>query len=117
MYSSQTLVSDGTVNRVDLSIEYLDKQDIQVFVDDALLPSGGYAWTWASDTAINFNQAVQLGSVINIRRTTAYDNIKHIFEVGGAVFKDRNVDENFRQVLYWCQDFIEVSPFMTYGIS
>ena len=107
MYSSQTLVSDGTVNRVDLSIEYLDKQDIQVFVDDALLPSGGYAWTWASDTAINFNQPVRLGSVINIRRTTAYDNIKHIFEVGGAVFKDRNVDENFRQVLYWCQDFIE----------
>ena len=107
MYSSQTLVSDGTVNRVDLSIEYIDKSDIQVFVDDSLLPTNGYAWTWASDTAINFNQPVLLGSVINIRRTTAYDNIKHIFEVGGAVFKDRNVDENFRQVLYWCQDFIE----------
>ena len=107
MYSSQTLVSDGTVNRVDLSIEYIDKSDIQVFVDDALLPTNGYAWTWASDTAINFNQPVRLGSVINIRRTTAYDNIKHVFEVGGAVFKDRNVDENFRQVLYWCQDFIE----------
>ena len=107
MYSSQTLVSDGTVNRVDLSIEYIDKSDIQVFVDDALLPTNGYAWTWASDMAINFNQPVRLGSVINIRRNTAYDNIKHTFEVGGAVFKDRNVDENFRQVLYWCQDFIE----------
>ena len=107
MYSSQTLVSDGTVNRVDLSIEYLSKTDIQVYVDDALLPANGYAWTWASDTAINFNQVVRLGSVINIRRSTAYDTIKHIFEVGGAIFKDRNVDENFRQVLYWCQDFIE----------
>ena len=107
MYSSQTLVSDGTVTRVDLSIEYLVKEDIKVFVDDALLPTNGYAWTWASDTAINFNQPVRLGSVINVRRATAYDKIKHIFEVGGAIFKDRNVDENFRQVLYWCQDFIE----------
>ena len=107
MYSSQTLVSDGTVQRVDLSIEYLDKQDIKVFVDDALLPSGGYAWTWVSDTAITLNQPVHNRGVINIRRVTVYDTIKHIFEVGGAVFKDRNVDENFRQVLYWCQDFIE----------
>ena len=107
MYSSQTLVSDGTVQRVDLSIEFLVREDIRVFVDDALLPANGYSWTWVSDTAITLNQPVHNRGVINIRRTTAYDNIKHVFEVGGAVFKDRNVDENFRQVLYWCQDFIE----------
>ena len=107
MYSSQTLVSDGTVQRVDLSIEFIIREDIRVFVDDALLPANGYTWTWASDTAINLNKPVHNRGVINVRRVTAYDSIKHVFEVGGAVFKDRNVDENFRQVLYWCQDFIE----------
>lgn len=111
MYSSQTLVSDGTVQRVDLSIEFLVREDIRVFVDDALLPANGYSWTWVSATAITLNQPVHNRGVINIRRVTAYDTIKHIFEVGGAVFKDRNVDENFRQVLYWCQDFIEGKSF------
>ena len=51
-YSIQREVSDGTLNRIVLRIEYLNKEDISVFVD--LLPADGteYSWSWDGDDIV-----------------------------------------------------------------
>ena len=109
MYSSQTAKSDGTLERLNLSLAYISKDDIFVTVDDVLLPTPEYSWTWVGNDVIQFNKPIANDSIVNVRRVTPLDRMRHVFAVGGAIFKDKSVDENFRQLLYQVQEFSEGS--------
>lgn len=98
-YSTQRAVSDGTLTDILLSIEYIDREDIQVLVDNA--PATG--WGWITDTLIRFSAPVPAGSEVLVQRSTALAGVLNVF-TRGAIFDDPTMDENFRQLLYICQE-------------
>lgn len=104
-FSIQRAVSDGTLDTIVLSIEYFDKTDISVFVDDVLLPDGTYTWAW-DGLDIKITPAVANGSEVLVRRTTKFDDMYHNFD-DGAVFNDTTMDDNFRQLLFIFQEGVE----------
>lgn len=107
-YSIQREVSDGTLSRIVLRIEYEDKESISVYVDDTLLDgTGKYTWTWDGDDIV-ITPNVEEGSEVLIRRLTAIDKMLHSFE-SGAVFNNQSMDENFRQLLHIAQEYSEGS--------
>lgn len=104
-YSLQQVVSDGSLNRITVSIDYIDKANISVFVDDILLPDGTYTWVWdGGDVVITPN--VANASIVVVKRSTKFDLPYHDFSAG-AVFKDSSIDENFRQMLFIAQEAAE----------
>lgn len=107
-YSIQREVSDGTLSRIVLRIEYEDKESISVYVDDTLLDgTGKYTWQWDGDDIV-ITPNVEEGSEVLIRRLTAIDKMLHSFE-SGAVFNNQSMDENFRQLLHIAQEYSEGS--------
>jgi len=109
-YSIQRETSDGTLGTIDLSIEYIDQTDISVYVDDVIIDKVGgsttYLWDWINADSISITPDVADGLVVMIKRSTPFDALYHIF-TDSAVFSDRSMDENFRQVLYLSQEAIE----------
>lgn len=104
-YSLQEAVSDGSLNRLTPSFPYFSKDDINVYIDNTLLPANGYAWVWdGSDVVIT--PTVPNGGVVLLRRLTDLAQALHDFNAG-AVFNDNSMDENFRQILYLAQEFTE----------
>lgn len=103
-YSTQQAVSDGTLDQLDLSIEYLDRSEISVYFNDVLTT----AWTWVGVSAatIRFNTTVANGVVVLVRRTTAKDGLRHSF-VGGADFSAATLDEDLLQSLHIAQEAAE----------
>lgn len=104
-YSLQRAVSDGTLNTIPVSIKYLDKTDIAVFVDDVLLPNSKYTYVWSANNIV-ITPNVAKGSAVLIKRTTKFDRPYHDFSAG-AVFKDSTVDDNFLQMLFIAQETSE----------
>lgn len=109
MYSVQIAVSDGTLTRIALSIEYFEKDDITLYRNLETTPLVlGTDWQWDGDTTINLltNIPVPLGSYITIRRNTNIDRAFNIYD-GGAAFSRDTLDENFKQMIYLAQEFTE----------
>lgn len=109
MYSVQIAVSDGTLTRISLSIEYFEKDDITLYRNLELTPLVlGTDWQWDGDTHINLltNIPVPLGSYITVRRNTNIDRAFNIYD-GGAAFSRDTLDENFKQMIYLAQEFTE----------
>lgn len=109
MYSVQIAVSDGTLTRISLSIEYFEKDDITLYRNLELTPLVlGTDWQWDGDTTINLltNTPVPLGSYITVRRNTNIDRAFNIYD-GGAAFSRDTLDENFKQMIYLAQEFTE----------
>lgn len=109
MYSVQIAVSDGTLTRIALSIEYFEKDDITLYRNLELTPLVlGTDWQWDGDTHINLltNIPVPLGSYITVRRNTNIDRAFNIYD-GGAAFSRETLDENFKQMVYLAQEFTE----------
>ena len=109
MYSVQIAVSDGTLTRIALSIEYFEKDDITLYRNLELTPLVlGTDWQWDGDTHINLltNIPVPLGSYITVRRNTNIDRAFNIYD-GGAAFSRDTLDENFKQMIYLAQEFTE----------
>lgn len=109
MYSVQIAVSDGTLTRISLSIEYFEKDDITLYRNLELTPLVlGTDWQWDGNTAINLltNTPVPLGSYITVRRNTNIDRAFNIYD-GGAAFSRDTLDENFKQMIYLAQEFTE----------
>ena len=109
MYSVQIAVSDGTLTRISLSIEYFEKDDITLYRNLELTPLVlGTDWQWDGDTHINLltNIPVPLGSYITVRRNTNIDRAFNIYD-GGAAFSRETLDENFKQMIYLAQEFTE----------
>lgn len=109
MYSVQIAVSDGTLTRIALSIEYFEKDDITLYRNLELTPLVlGADWQWDGDTHINLltNIPVPVGSYITVRRNTNIDRAFNIYD-GGAAFSRETLDENFKQMIYLAQEFTE----------
>ena len=109
MYSVQIAVSDGTLTRISLSIEYFEKDDISLYRNLELTPLVlGTDWQWDGNTAINLltNIPVPDGDYITVRRNTNIDRAFNIYD-GGAAFSRDTLDENFKQMIYLAQEFTE----------
>lgn len=109
MYSVQIAVSDGTLTRIALSIEYFEKDDITLYHNLELTPLVlGTDWQWDGDTHINLLTGipVPVGSYITVRRNTNIDRAFNIYD-GGAAFSRETLDENFKQMIYLAQEFTE----------
>lgn len=109
MYSVQIAVSDGTLTRISLSIEYFEKDDITLYRNLETTPLVlGTDWQWDGDTAINLlmNIPVPDGEYITVRRNTNIDRAFNIYD-GGAAFSRDTLDENFKQMIYLAQEFTE----------
>ncbi len=101
-FSTQREVSDGTLVDVRLQIEFIDREDINVFVDD--IPKYvGVDWDWVSDTLFQMREPVPAGQELLVQRATNLAGVLNVF-VGGASFDDPTMDENFRQMLFIAQE-------------
>lgn len=106
-FSTQRAVSDGTLQDLLLEIKYIDKEDVNVFIDD--VPQVVEVdYEWISNILIRFTSPVPLDAEVLLQRATKLDNVLNIFTLG-AVFDDPTMDENFRQMLYIAQEAREGS--------
>lgn len=106
-YSTQRTTSDGTLVSLDLSIDYLDREDINVFFN-GLPDDTKWNWVGETDARIEFTPAVPNGVEVLVQRSTALDVVRHIFNLGAA-FNNSTMDENFSQVLLLVQEAVEGS--------
>ena len=109
-YSIQRAVSDGSLNRVAVSLAYLDKSDISVWVDDIQIPETGaeqYPWSWDGDDIV-FSSNIPSGIEVLVRRSTNRGAVQNVFS-GRAEFSNKTMDENFTQMLYLAQEYSEGS--------
>lgn len=110
-YSIQRVTSDGTLVALDLTIKYISRTDMFVYVGSVLQAQDGstpYTWSWINDTRIGITPAVPLGEELAVRRVTFKDEPLHIFNAG-AVFSETSMDENFLQDIYIAQENSEAS--------
>ena len=103
-YSSQTEVSDGTLQTILIAISFFDKSEITVYRNGGLVPSN--EWSWATDNSVQFGIPQPLGSVIQLRRTTDISEMRHIF-TQGSQFNNQTLDEDYTQILHIAQEAIE----------
>lgn len=104
-YSIQRAVSDGTLKTLLLSIDFLDRSYIKVYVDNVEQPLGS-AWTWATPKSITFAAPLPSGAAVAVRRSTDIAATRHSLS-GGAQFTNATMDENFSQVLHITQETSE----------
>ena len=108
--SIQRMVSDGTLQFIDLAIEYIDKVNVKVSVDDVLIGAPGsgtpYTYEWITDTRIKITPVVPLAGIVVLRRVTPTLKMYHVYD-DGATFNDFTMDENFKQLLFIGQEAID----------
>jgi hypothetical protein len=110
-YSLQREVSDGSLQYVNITIQYFDKKDLFVYKDELVIPktsdepSAEWSYVWDGDR-IKINKVVPIGAEILVRRKTPYAEPMHIYRQG-AVFKDSTMDDNFLQMLFINQENAE----------
>ena len=109
MYSVQEEISDGTLDRVVLGIDFIDTSHIHVFRSDIETELAvGVDYTWDGDTAINLSVTVPTGVRVTLLRRTLYNAMLNVFS-GGAPFTRVVLDENFEQILMISQEATESS--------
>ena len=109
MYSVQEEISDGTLDRVVLGIDFIDTSHIHVFRSDIETELAvGVDYTWDGDTAINLSVTVPTGVMVTLLRRTIYNAMLNVFS-GGAPFTRVVLDENFEQILMLSQEATESS--------
>jgi len=101
-YSTQRAVSNGTLQLLSLSINFFDKSEISVYLNN--VPTSAY--TWATANSIHMNSVVPNGVELLVRRTTDLSDVRHVFSLG-AQFKDSTLDDDFRQILHIAQEAVE----------
>lgn len=113
MLATQVEVSDGTLNIVNVGIEFFNQTDISVSLDQGLPLVVGVDYNWSSATTIQFlNTAgtpgglVPNGVTVVVRRATQNTQMYNIYD-GGAPFSRLTLDENFEQLLFLSQEFAE----------
>ena len=73
--SNMTIVSDGNLEFVSISFNYLDRSEISVYFDS--VPDS--TWAWVGDTnQIKFTPKVPNGITVLIARSTDASNLRHI---------------------------------------
>lgn len=111
-YSTQRVVSDGTLVRLEIEIDYLNRTDLQLFYDNQPADPATWSWIGTSEKAIAFDPAVPAGVEVLVARATDLAEILHVFspQMGGggnAAFTNLTMDENFRQLLLIAQEAAE----------
>lgn len=104
--STQTVVSDGTLVLLDISIEYLDRSEITVYFNST--PTTAWAWVGTTDKQITFSPAVPAGVTVLVKRTTVLSSLRHSFSLGAA-FTAQYLDESLLQVLHITQEAVEAN--------
>lgn len=103
--SNMTVVSDGNLEFVSISFNYLDRSEISVYFDS--VPNN--TWAWVGDTnQIKFTPKVPNGVTVLVARTTDASGLRHIFSAGAA-FTAKTLDEDLRQVLHIVQEAKETN--------
>lgn len=103
--SNMTVVSDGNLEFVSISFNYLDRSEISVYFDS--VPNS--TWAWVGDTnQIQFTPKVPNGVTVLIARMTDASDLRHIFSEGAA-FTAKTLDEDLRQVLHIVQETKETN--------
>ena len=98
--SNMTIVSDGNLEFVSISFNYIDRSEISVYFDS--VPTS--TWAWVGDTnQIKFTPKVPNGITVLITRATDASDLRHIFSAGAA-FTAKTLDEDLRQVLHIVQE-------------
>lgn len=104
-FSTQRAVSDGTLQDLGVSIEYIDRDDIHVTIE-AVPKVDGVDYTWTNDALIHFTDVVPDGEEVLLRRQTQLSTMLNKF-ASGATFNNATMDENFEQVLFIGQEASE----------
>lgn len=103
--SNMTVVSDGNLEFVSISFNYLDRSEISVYFNS--VPNS--TWAWVGDTnQIKFTPKVPNGVTVLIARATDASDLRHIFSEGAA-FTAKTLDEDLRQVLHIVQEAKETN--------
>ena len=108
-YSTQRALSDGTLREILLTIGFIDRVDVNVYVDNVLLTEAGttppsdITYEWITDNLIRFSEDIPDGSEVLIQRATELGTVLNVFSAG-ASFDDPTMDENFLQLLYIAQE-------------
>lgn len=113
MLATQIEVSDGTLNIVNVGIEFFNQSDISVALNlsEPLVLGVDYIWSAATtlqflDTANSPGGLVPAGVSVVVRRATQNDEMLNVYD-GGAPFSRLTLDENFEQLLRLSQEFSE----------
>ena len=100
-YSYQSVVSNGTLTNLLLTIEYGSRSEISVYFNGT--PTSAWSWVGTTEKQITFSPAVPTGTTVLVRRATALQAPKHVFSTG-AQFKAQAVDDNTSQLLRAAQE-------------
>lgn len=106
--STQSVTSNGTLVLLDLSIDYITRDEISVFFDSLPAPSASWAWVGNTEKKITFSPAVASGVRVLVKRTTNISKLRHEFSLGAA-FISRTLDEDLKQVLHIAQEASEAN--------
>lgn len=107
-YSKQSVVSDGTLSTLLLTIPFLNRDDVHVYINADEAPVGRWNWVGKTERSIVFDPVVPAGLTVTVVRVTTTDELYHSFS-GGAQFTSRTLDEALTQTLFVAQEFKDIS--------
>lgn len=109
-YSTQSVVSDGTLSTIVLGIKYILRANIYLRVGGVDTPQtgapSGYTWSFLDATTIKILPVVPTGITVEVYRRTDITGMYNVFSQN-AQFDEGTVDENNTQLLYIAQEYLE----------
>lgn len=109
-YSTQSVVSDGTLSTIVLGIKYILRSNIYMRIDGVDTPqtgaSSGYTWSFLDATTIRVLPVVPAGITVEVYRRTDTTGMYNVFSQN-AQFDEGTIDENNTQLLYIAQEYLE----------
>lgn len=109
-YSTQSVVSDGTLSTIVLGIKYVLRANIYLRIDGVETPQtgapSGYTWSFLDATTIRVLPVVPTGITVEVYRRTDITGMYNVFSQN-AQFDEGTIDENNTQLLYIAQEYLE----------
>lgn len=104
-FDSQTVVSNGSLTSLAITLDYLSRDEISVSYDDVNIPTNSGQWGWVGTVSktMVFTPSPANGVVVKVQRTTQLASMYHKFSEG-AQFLPKILDENFDQLLHLVQE-------------
>ena len=109
-YSTQSVVSDGTLSTIVLGIKYVLRDNIYLRIDGVETPQtgapSGYTWSFLDASTIRVLPVVPTGITVEVYRRTDITGMYNVFSQN-AQFDEGTIDENNTQLLYIAQEYLE----------
>lgn len=105
-FSTQSVTSDGSLVLIDISFDYITRDEVAVFFDS--VPTTDWSWVGDNEKKIAFSPAVPDGVEVLVKRTTDISKLRHEFSLGAA-FIYQTLDEDLKQVLHIAQEASEAN--------